>query len=204
MTKILGVSSSLREGAHTRILVSIALEGAREAGAEVELLDLRETPLPLYDHREDINTYPQAENVHRIAQLVSEADGFIIGSPEYHGSMSGAAKNFFDFHYHEFAGKLMGFVAATGGSQGTSAITHMRASAQYCHAWTLPYHIGASGGDFDTQGLKNSLVRDRLLRIGRDLSIYAPILRSQFQKDLHLPGKSPVNGFAEWHRVLLG
>ena len=33
------------------------------------------------------------------------ADAFVLGSPDYHGSMSGALKNFLDYHWQEFAGK---------------------------------------------------------------------------------------------------
>ncbi|MBX7246106.1 MAG: NAD(P)H-dependent oxidoreductase, partial [Candidatus Sumerlaeaceae bacterium] len=115
MARILGVCASTRHSSHTSILVNTALEAAKNCGAEVKLLDLRATPLPIYDADRE---YEDEKNVRAVLELVEWADGFIVGSPEYHGCMSGAAKNFFDFHYREFGGKLFGLVCATGGSQG--------------------------------------------------------------------------------------
>ena len=50
--KVLGVGSSLREGASSTIALSIALDFAKKQGAETRLLDLKQTPLPLYDPTE--------------------------------------------------------------------------------------------------------------------------------------------------------
>lgn len=193
--KILGVSGSLRTGANTLRLVELGLEAARECGAEVELLDLRQHQLPLYEAHEE---YEENETVSRVIELVENADGLIVGSPEYHGCMTGATKNFFDFLYREIAGKLFGLVAATGGSNGTGCFDNMRAAIQYCHGWALPYNVAASGRDFDTDGnLTNVKVTDRLRRMGRDMAVYAPLLLGRFQQDL--AEKSPARpGFAHW------
>lgn len=195
MAKILGVNCSLREGANTMVLVKVALDAARDAGAETTLLDLREHPLPMYEAHSD---YDGHETVQHVIEMVDQADGFIVGSPEYHGCMSGAAKNFFDFLYREIAGKVFGFVAATGGSQGVSCFDNMRAAALYCHAWVIPYNVAATGKDFDAEKqLVNSRVRDRLQRVGRDVATYAPLLHGQFQLDLTKPTTAQP-GFAQW------
>ncbi|MGI8905319.1 MAG: NADPH-dependent FMN reductase [Candidatus Sumerlaeaceae bacterium] len=193
--KLLGVSGSLRESAYTLRLVQIALEAARIAGAEVELLDLRDHPLPMYEAHED---YDEHQVVKRVIRKVEEADGYIVGSPEYHGCMTGATKNFFDFLYREICGKLFGLVSATGGSQGNGCFDNMRAAIQYCHGWALPYNVAATGRDFDAQGnLTNEKVQDRLQRMGRDMTIYAPLLFGRFNADLS--EKSPAQpGFAHW------
>lgn len=49
MTKILGVVGSLRSRSHTRKLVALALEEAAAIGAETRLLNLEETPLPMFN-----------------------------------------------------------------------------------------------------------------------------------------------------------
>ncbi len=48
-SRILAFAGSTREASYNKRLVRIAAEGARAAGAEVTLIDLRDYPLPLYD-----------------------------------------------------------------------------------------------------------------------------------------------------------
>jgi NAD(P)H-dependent FMN reductase len=93
--KIVGIAGSMNAQSTTKLAVEIVLKAAREAGAETELIHLAEWPMPVYDNRDDASTYP--ETVHRFVQKVSEADGLVIGSPEYHGSITGALKNALDF-----------------------------------------------------------------------------------------------------------
>ena len=193
--KILGISGSLRDNSHTFQLVTVALEAAKQAGADASLLDLREYPLPMYEAHED---YDSDEMVQKVIRMVAQADGFIVGSPEYHGCMSGAVKNLFDFLYREICGKLFGLVSATGGSQGNGCFDNLRAAVQYCHGWVLPYNVSATGKDFDGGGhLTNDKVRDRLHRVGRDVTIYAPLLLNRFYCDLQQPADLPP-GFAHW------
>jgi FMN reductase len=195
MARILGVSGSLRDNSHTYELVRIVLESASISGAETSLLDLREHPLPMFEAHRD---YATDRLVQAMLAKMEEADGFIVGSPEYHGCMSGATKNFFDFLYREIAGKLFGLVAAAGGSQGTSCFNSLRTAVLYCHGWTLPYFAAGSQRDFDADGkLVNDKVLDRLQRLGRDVAVYAPLLRHQFQRDLSLPPDAQP-GFASW------
>ena len=47
--RILAFAGSAREASVNKQLVRVAAEGARAAGAEVTVLDLRELPMPLYD-----------------------------------------------------------------------------------------------------------------------------------------------------------
>ncbi|MFH0793867.1 MAG: NAD(P)H-dependent oxidoreductase [bacterium] len=197
--RILAVCGSLNPNSRTHRLRLIAIEAITQAGATVDYLDLREEPLPLY-----IPHGSQGEHEKRIADIqsrIERADAFLFGSPEYHGSMSGAMKNFLDFHYEELAGKLAGLLCSTGGSMGTSCLNHMRQSCLDCHAWTLPYDGSARGADWDKQSntLTNPQVRDRLEKLGRDVVVYGKLLRGQFMKDTQTPAE--VNaGFAGWHR----
>jgi NAD(P)H-dependent FMN reductase len=195
--KILGVSGSLRDNSHTFEIVSVALEAAAGAGAQTSMLDLREHPLPMYEAHLD---YDDDEHVKKVLEAVAAADGFIVGSPEYHGCMSGATKNFFDFLYREICGKLFGLVSATGGSQGNGCFDNMRAAIQYCHGWTLPYNVAGTSKDFDAKGnVVNPKVVDRLQRLGRDVYYYAPVLMSRFCEDLK-QGDDAQPGFAHWSK----
>jgi len=195
MTCILGISGSLRNGSNTLVLVEKTLEFARSLGAETHLLDLREHPLPLYEAHEDYDNNPTVE---KIISMVESCDAMVLGSPEYHGSMSGAMKNFLDFLYRELAGKVCALVSATGGSQGSGCFDNMRASVHACHGWVLPYVTSATGRDIDAaKQITNARTIDRLQRTARDLVYYGPLLRQQFQKDLKQPADAPP-GFAQW------
>src|SRR5215218_7441301 len=101
--KILAVSGSMREGSYSRRALEVVLEAARRRGAETALLDLRTARLPIYipDAPPDA-----AGHVAPVTEAVGWADALVLGSPDYHGSMSGAIKNFLDYHWEEFTGKL--------------------------------------------------------------------------------------------------
>jgi FMN reductase len=194
MTKILAVCGSSFGNAHSWVMLQAAGEAAEKAGATVDYLDLRKEPLPLLGH-----TDAHSKNVDGIQKRVAAAEAYLIATPEYHGNMSGVTKNFLDHHYEEFAGKAFGIIVATGGSQGVSAAKTLQYAVHYCHGWTLPYIVGASGAAFTKEGqLTDDRVRNRLKNMGRDLALYGQLLQGQFQKDLQLPSDQQL-GFAEWH-----
>ncbi len=195
MARILGVSGSLRDGSTTLVLINKTLEFARDAGAETRLLDLREYPLPLYEAH---SNYDDNTVVESMMKVVDDCDALVLGSPEYHACMSGAMKNFMDFLYREFAGKVFGLVSATGGSQGIGCFDNMRAAVQACHGWVLPYVTAAQGRDLNDKGeITNVRTLDRLQRMARDLTYYGPLINGQFKKDSEQPADAKP-GFAQW------
>lgn len=197
MFEILCINGSLSGHGKTAELLRIAAGAARAAGAKTETVELRDLDLPVFG---TIAVKPE-DKISKLRQRVNTAGAYLIASPEYHGSMSGALKNFFDFHYEEFAGKVVGLIVSTGGSMGTSALNHMRDCCLYMHSWTLPYNAAAQPSDFDAAGnLTNPKVRDRLEKLGRDAAIYGQLLRSRFCEDIGLP-PGETEGFAQWHRV---
>jgi NAD(P)H-dependent FMN reductase len=197
--KILSVICSPRKPSHSLAIATVIEEAARQRGAEIDRLNLAETPLPIMDLGGHGDQQPFVDQV---TERMLAAEAFIVVSPEYHGSMSGMAKNFFDHGYHEFSGKLFAIASATGGSQGVSCMTHMRATIQYCHGWTLPYQVGVREADFDADGQPMANFRDRLERLGRDLVVYGKALHGQFQTDLTDP-KLAGESFAGWHAKAL-
>lgn len=172
--------------------VKIMAQAAEQVGGEVTHFNLLENELPPMRVDQNFKDHAQVQRIH---QLCREAEGFILVSPDYHGCMSNWMKNFFDFHYHEFAGKLFALVATTGGSLGVSCNTQMRVAIQHCHGWTLPYQTAVRESDVVEGEIQNHKVIERLERMGRDLVVYGRLLRQQFQTDLqeHNPG------FAGWY-----
>jgi FMN reductase len=90
MVKLVGIAGSLREGSYSHQALAIAARTAQALGAEVTILDLRQLNLPFCDGTQDYEDYP---DVALLRQTVQDADGLILVTPEYHGSVSGVLKN---------------------------------------------------------------------------------------------------------------
>lgn len=94
--KILAFAGSSRRDSVNKKLIRIAVEGAREAGADVTLIDLAELPMPIYDgDTEDKEGLPP--HARKLKQLMLENDGLLIAAPEYNSSISGVLKNAIDW-----------------------------------------------------------------------------------------------------------
>jgi azobenzene reductase len=68
----------------------------------VDVLDFKKEPLALFDPDTAYHLPGYAELQNRVDQ----ADVIILATPDYHGSVSGATKNFLDHFWREFASKL--------------------------------------------------------------------------------------------------
>ena len=94
--KILAFAGSLREGSLNKKLLALAVEGAREADAEVTVIDLRDYPMPIYDgDLEASDGIP--ENARRIHALLEANDGLLVATPENNYSLSAVLKNTIDW-----------------------------------------------------------------------------------------------------------
>src|SRR3989442_4753592 len=187
---VLGVAGSTRRGSYSTQALKIALEHARKQGAEVRLLEIAN--MPLYDPNA-----PASKEVELVAKAVSWADAFIIASPDYHGSMSGALKNFLDHFYEEFAGKIFGFIVASH-EKGLTVMDQMRTAVRQCYGWSLPYGVSVNGPqDFTGGELVDARLSKRMQMMARDLVVYGRLLNSQFLRDL---GSSEQDTFAAHYR----
>jgi NAD(P)H-dependent FMN reductase len=135
LPRILALAGSTRSASYNKRLVRIAAAGAREARADVEVVDLRDFPLPLFD--EDLERehgMPPAGQ--RLKDLFRQADGFLIASPEYNSSITAVLKNAIDWVSRPapgepplvaFAGKAAVLMSASpGGLGGLRGLVHLR------------------------------------------------------------------------------
>lgn len=116
---IVGLGGSLRAGSTTLRLLRYALSVAASHGATIELLDLRDLPLPLYEP--DAPARPP--EVERLLAAVRRADGLLFATSVYHNALSGAMKNALDYlellsrdEPPYLTGRPVGLLAGGGGA----------------------------------------------------------------------------------------
>jgi NAD(P)H-dependent FMN reductase len=94
--RILAFGGSLRLDSFNQQLATVAAGGAREAGAEVTVIALRDFPLPVFDQDlEAAEGMPEAAK--KLKQLFREHHGLIIAAAEYNSSITAALKNALDW-----------------------------------------------------------------------------------------------------------
>ena len=139
MVKLVGIAGSLRPGSYSHQALAVAAQRAEALGAEVEILDLRSLHLPFCDGSDEYPTYP---DVVKLRQTVKQADGLILATPEYHGSVSGVLKNALDLMgFEHLAGKVTGAISVLGGQPNSNALNDLRMIMRWVHAWTIPEQV---------------------------------------------------------------
>ncbi|RME86301.1 MAG: NADPH-dependent oxidoreductase [Caldilineae bacterium] len=199
--KVVGIAGSLRPGSLTREAVRLALAGAAEIGARTELIDLREYDLVFCDGTRSEGE--RAPDVLKLRQKVREAQGIILGTPEYHGSFSGALKNALDLmSFDEFGGKVVGLVGTSGGAMGAvNALNSLRLVGRSLHAWVIPLQVSIAEAwkQFDEQKrLRDDKLAARVREVGRQVARFAYLHHSRQAQDfLRLWEEAPQNPGAE-------
>lgn len=194
--RVVGICGSLRKGSYTQLALSYALKGAREFGAETQLINLREYQLVFYGMKEE-KDYPA--DVARLREEVGKAQGILLGTPVYHGSMSGVLKNALDLMgFEEFEGKMIGLVGVSGGRLGAgNALNSLRSIGRTLHAWVLPQEVSIPEAYkyFDREGkISNPELNQRLLEIGRAVAKFASFHELQRDQEfIKLWESLPVN-----------
>ncbi len=179
--KILAFAGSTRTDSFNKKLVKISADGAREAGVDVTLIDLRDFPMPLYDgdleNKEGLPT-----NARKIKDLLTSHQGFLISSPEYNSSISALLKNTIDWASRPsegetnlacFQGKVAGIMSASpGGLGGLRGLVHLRSILENIGTIVIPNQIAVAKAHevFNADGtLKDKKQEDQIKKIGVDL-----------------------------------
>jgi len=117
--KLLGVNGSPRKNWNTHILLEKCLDGAREAGAETELISLYDVNFKgcsscFACKRKGIAVKKCAmkDDLEPVLQKVCECDALVLGSPVYFSSVTGEMRSFLErliFPYGSYEGKPSSF-----------------------------------------------------------------------------------------------
>jgi NAD(P)H-dependent FMN reductase len=178
--RVLAVAGSLNSDSVTRVVVGEAARQLVALGCEVDLLDLLQEPLPLYNP----DTAEGAPAYNALQRRVEQADVVVLGTPDYHGSISSALKNFLDHFWREFAGKLFVTIVASH-EKGLTVTDHLRTVARQCYAWTLPYGVSFTGDEDVKDGkVTSATLAGRLEMMTRDAAVYGRVLAARRRADL--------------------
>jgi NAD(P)H-dependent FMN reductase len=150
--KILAFAGSLRTDSFNKKLIRIGADGARAAGAEVTLIDLRDFPMPVYDG--DLEAAGMPEVVLQLKKLFLEHQGLLISSPEYNGSIPGTLKNAIDWVSRSapgerplasYADKVTALLSASpGAAGGMRSLVYLRASLAHINVLVIPQQVSVS------------------------------------------------------------
>lgn len=170
MVKIVGIVGSLRPDAYSALAINQAVERIKALGAEIEVLDLREMKLPFCDGGSEYPGYPDVEI---LRSKVKNADGLILATPEYHGSVSGVLKNALDLmSFEHLSGKVTGLISVLGGQSNSNALNDLRIIVRWVHGWVLPEQIaiGQAWQAFTPSGeLKDEKLGERFDQFAQSL-----------------------------------
>jgi len=123
------IIGSVRQGRQTaRLGAWVGKEAAKLEGVEVEVVDLADYTLPIFDEAISPRFNPERKlegEVKRWLDKLAEADAYVIVTPEYNRSVPGALKNAIDYIDFQVNRKPVGLVAhgVTGGAQ---SVAHLR------------------------------------------------------------------------------
>ena len=180
---ILGIAGSMRQGSYSTQVLKMVLENSKKYKTDTQILELRQVNLPIYDPSAS-NESNNNNNIERVGNALKWADSIVLSSPDYHGSMSGAMKNFLDYFWEEFAGKTFGYIVASH-EKGLTVVDQMRTAIRQCYGWSMPYNISINGEkDFSKREIVNSALINRIKILARDLSVYGKLIRNQFLIDV--------------------
>ena len=156
---IVGIGGTARPHSTTERAVGETLRAATKLGATTRLFDgAFVSSLPLYVPGKSIRTDAEREFV----EAVRQCHGIVVGTPGYHGSISGPVKNVLDLledtardEQPYLEGRAFGCIVTAAGWQGCgTTLVSLRMIAHALRAWPTPFGatLNSSGPVFDAEG----------------------------------------------------
>lgn len=172
--KIFAIAGALRAGSFNRKLLKVAVQKIK--GAVVDVADLKEFDLPLYDG--DLEAQGLPLGVVRLKERIAAADALLIATPEYNWSIPGTFKNAIDWASrppsNPFKHKTALITAASAGYfGGVRSILQLRQVFVTLGVFTIPEQVMVAFADkaFDEAGNLVDLKLDAQLQRAVDALI---------------------------------
>lgn len=181
---IVGIGGTAQATSSTEQALKLALNEAERAGAEVLLFGGEHiSSLPHYM----TPGHENHEGGRALVESIRRADGVLIASPGYHGSISGIVKNAIDYLEETskdarvyLDGLPVGLIATAYGWQATaSTLTTLRSIVHALRGWPTPLGaaINSAGGIFKDGECTDERVCDQLKIVGRQVYEFAQLRR---------------------------
>ncbi|HXJ16123.1 MAG TPA: NAD(P)H-dependent oxidoreductase [Candidatus Polarisedimenticolia bacterium] len=178
---VVGIGGTTRVGSSTERALRIALRAAEDAGAQAHLFDgpfLARLPLFAPEKQE------RTEEQRQLVETVRQADGLIVASPGYHGSVSGLVKNALDLledlredKRSYLDDRAVGcIVTAAGWQAAVTTLESLRAIVHALRGWPTPFGatLNTTEKIFDFSGTcTDPKVTKQLVTVGRQVVEFA-------------------------------
>ena len=198
---ILGTTRQGRQGEHVARWLMTRL--ARRADAEFEMVDLRDHPLPFFDHPVPPTSGQYGPEAQRWAQVIARGDGYIVVTPEYNHGYPAVLKNALDHVYREWNRKPVAFVSYGAAAGGFRAAEQLRQVAIELQLMPIREQVGIpfpwmafdDAGEPRQSGVDRALdgmVDDLLWWAHALMAERAADLRANNWEDMPKPLPSPV------------
>jgi FMN reductase len=168
---IVGIGGTTRAGSASERALEYVLAKSRELGAETELLGGQQLLLPIYAP----DAPERNEAARHFVAVLRRANGIIVASPGYHGSLSGLIKNALDYAEDMrddplpyFEGRAVGLIACAYGWQATgTTLNALRSIVHALRGWPTPLGvaINTSEGNFDKENIASHPATERQLTL---------------------------------------
>lgn len=164
---IVGVGGALNPNSASERILKHALSLCGARGADTKIFAGADLDLPMY-------SWPPENRTDKAKALVTalrEADGILLCSPCYHGTISGLLKNAIDYvqdmaddEMPYFEGRAVGLIAVAGGWQATgTTLTTLRAITHSLRGWPTPIAVAINTSE-KVFGEDGQIQQDAILR----------------------------------------
>ena len=121
---------------------------SKRSDMEVELIDLRDYPMPFFDEVASNAWAPTQNEVGlRWQKKIAEFDGYIFITAEYNRGVTGVLKNALDYAYVEWNKKVAAYVGY-GSVGGARAVEHLRLISVELQMHPTRTGVHIQGADF--------------------------------------------------------
>ena len=157
MKTALTLSGSIRRGSYNRVLQLHVGRMLRDAGVQVNDLDLADFPMPIFNEDLEPDNVPEAAG--RLAELFRSHDIVFLASPEYNGGVPPLVVNTITWLSRQkpspFRHAVFGIGGVSSGKYGTIwSLSHLRDSLSKIGTLVVPtlLGIGPAAEAFDENG----------------------------------------------------